>query len=210
VGGREACDEDCGLSAGELVPASCGRERLGEHRSSDDDVVGGGVWSDGPVAASAGEDLFEDVSDLGLKRDDLVVMDDRAAVEREDELVAGRDRVVKELRECCGGRLVAQRGGARVLQDETERAPGESGEEGGARREVAVDGSDSDSCLVGDRRHRHFLAVAPDGDRGGGEDAFAVGCGVASRSPRGASCVCRCFGHPRDHRASSETDARVR
>ena len=122
-GGSEAGDEDSGLPAGELVPVGCVREWLGEHRSGDDDVVGGGVWSDGPVAASAGEDLFEEVSDLVLKRGDLVVVDDGAAVEREDELVAGRDRLVEELRECRGGRLVAQRGGARVLQDEVKGAP---------------------------------------------------------------------------------------
>ena len=87
--------------------SGCVREWLGEHRSGDDDVVGGGVCSDGPVAASAGEDLFEEVPDLGLKRDDLLVVDDGAAVEREDEVVAGRDRLFEELGECRGGRLVA-------------------------------------------------------------------------------------------------------
>ena len=59
VGDSEACDEDSGLPAGELVPVGCVREWLGEHRSGDDDVVGGGVWSDGPVVASAGEDLLK-------------------------------------------------------------------------------------------------------------------------------------------------------
>jgi hypothetical protein len=96
------------------------REWLGEHRSGDDDVDGGGVWSDGPVAASASEDLFEQVPDLGSKHDDLLVMDDGAAVEREDEFVAGRDRLFEELCERRGGRLVAQRGCARVLQDQVE------------------------------------------------------------------------------------------
>ena len=98
VGGSEACDEDSGLPAGELVPVGCVREWLGEHRSGDDDVDRGGVWLDGPVAASAGEDLLEEVPDLALERDDLLVMDDGAAVEREDELVAGRDRLFEELR----------------------------------------------------------------------------------------------------------------
>jgi len=42
-------------------------------------------------------------------------MDDRAAVEGEDQLIAGRDRPFEELLECRGGRLVAQRGRARVL-----------------------------------------------------------------------------------------------
>src|SRR3979411_706198 len=59
VGGSEACDEDFGLPAGELVPVSCVREWLGGHRSGDDDVDRGGVGSDRPVAASAGEDLLE-------------------------------------------------------------------------------------------------------------------------------------------------------
>jgi hypothetical protein len=59
VGASDAGDEESGLPAGELVPIGCVREWLGEHRSGDDDVVGGRVWSDGPVAASACEDLFE-------------------------------------------------------------------------------------------------------------------------------------------------------
>ena len=59
LGGSEACDEDSGLPARELVPVSCVRERLGEHRSRDDDVDRGGVGSDGPLAASTGEDLLE-------------------------------------------------------------------------------------------------------------------------------------------------------
>ena len=77
--GSEACDEESGLPTRELVPVSCVREWLGEHRPGDDDVDRGGVWSDGPVAASTGEDLLEEVPDLGLKRDDLPVMDDGAA-----------------------------------------------------------------------------------------------------------------------------------
>ncbi len=59
VGGSEACDEDSGLPARELVPVSCVREWLGEHRSGHDDVAGCDVGSDGPVPASAGEELFE-------------------------------------------------------------------------------------------------------------------------------------------------------
>src|SRR4051812_26479623 len=57
--GSEACDEDSGLPARELVPVSRVREWLGEHRSGDDDVDRGDVWPDGPVAASTGEDLLE-------------------------------------------------------------------------------------------------------------------------------------------------------
>src|SRR5580658_3411071 len=103
VGGSEACDEDSGLPAGELVPVSCVREWLGEHRSGDDDVDRGGVCADGPVAASTGEDLLEQVPDLGSKRDDLPVIDDGATVKRQDELVACRDRLFEELLECLGG-----------------------------------------------------------------------------------------------------------
>ena len=172
------------------------REWLGEHRSGDDDVYRGSVWPDGPVTASAGEYLLEEVSDLGLERDDLVVMDDGAAVEREDELVAGRDRLFEESRKGRGGRLVALCGGTRVLKDEMEGAEGQRGQEGRARRVVAVDGSDPNTGLLGDRCHRDFLAVAPDRDRGGGEDAFAVGRGVTSQSLRDGLCLCRCFGHP--------------
>src|ERR1700727_544444 len=116
----EACDEDSGLPPGELVPVGSVREWLGEHRSGDDDVVGGGVWPDGPLAASADQDLFEEISDLALKRGDLLVVDDGAAVEREDELVARLDRLFEELQEYRGGRLVAQCGRAGVLQDEVE------------------------------------------------------------------------------------------
>jgi hypothetical protein len=47
------------------------REWLGEHRSGDDDLDRGDVWSDGPVAASMGENLFEQVPDLVPKRDDF-------------------------------------------------------------------------------------------------------------------------------------------
>src|SRR5471030_1154996 len=86
VGGSEACDEDSGLPAGELVPVSCVREWLGEHRSGDDDVDRGGVWSDGPVAACTGEDLLEQVPDLGLERDDFLVIDAGATVKGQDEL----------------------------------------------------------------------------------------------------------------------------
>jgi hypothetical protein len=93
---------------------------LGEHRSGDDDVGRGGVWSDRPVAAPAGEDLLEELPDLGSKRDDPLVIDDGATVERQDELVAGRDRLFEESRECHWGWLVAQRGGTRVLQDQLE------------------------------------------------------------------------------------------
>lgn len=127
VGGSEAGDKDSGLPAGEWVPVSCMREWLGEHRSGDDDVDRGGVWPDGPVAASAGQDLLEEVSDLALERDDLLVMDDGAAVEREDELVAGRDRLFEEPREDRGGRLVALRGGTRVFKDEVEGAERQRG-----------------------------------------------------------------------------------
>jgi hypothetical protein len=102
------------------------REWLGEHRSGDDDVVGGGARSDRPVAPSAGEDLFEEVSDLGLKCGDLLIVDDGDAVEREDEFVVGRDRLFEEVLECRGARLVAQRGGGRVLQDEVEGAQRQS------------------------------------------------------------------------------------
>jgi len=95
---------------------------LGEHRSGDDDVVGGGVGSDGPVVAPASEDLLEELPDLDLKRDDPLVIDDGATVKREDEFVARRDCLFEESRKGGGGRLVALRGGARVLQDELERA----------------------------------------------------------------------------------------
>ena len=61
-----------------------------------------------------------------MKRGDLLVVDDGAAVEREDELVAGRDRLFEELRERRGRGLVAQRGGARVLEDEVEGAQRQS------------------------------------------------------------------------------------
>jgi hypothetical protein len=50
-----------------------------------------------------------------LKRGDLLVMDDGAAMERENELVAGRDRLFEELCECCGDRLAALCGGPCVL-----------------------------------------------------------------------------------------------
>jgi hypothetical protein len=110
------------LPARELVPVSGVWEWLGEHRSGDDDVARGGVWSDGLVAASAGEDLLEQLPDLGAERDDLLVMDDGAAVEGQDQLIAGRDCLFEELLEGRGGRLVAERGGARVLQDELEGA----------------------------------------------------------------------------------------
>ena len=79
-GGSEACDEDRGLPASELVPVCRVREWLGEHRSGDDDVDRRRVWSDGPLAASAGEDLSEEVSDLGLNRGNPFVLDDGAAV----------------------------------------------------------------------------------------------------------------------------------
>ena len=72
-----------------------------------------------------------------------------------------------------------------------------------ARRVVAVEGSDPDARLLGDCCHRHFLAVAPDRDRGGGEDAFAVGRGVASQSRRDGLCVSGWLGHPGGDRASS-------
>ena len=126
LGGSEACDEDPGLPAGELVPVGRVRERLSEHRSGDDDVGRFGVRADGPVAASAGEDLFEQVPDFGLKRDDLLVVDDRAAVEGQDEFAAGRDRLFEELGQCRGSRVVALGGGARVLQDEVEGAQRQS------------------------------------------------------------------------------------
>ena len=58
----QACDEDCGLPAGELVPVGCVREWLGEHRAGDDDVDRRGVWPDGPVTPSASEDLLEKVA----------------------------------------------------------------------------------------------------------------------------------------------------
>ena len=54
-------------------------------------------------------------------------MDDGAAVEREDELVAGRDRLFEEPRERRGGRLVALRGGTRVFKDEVEGAERQRG-----------------------------------------------------------------------------------
>jgi len=55
---------------------------------------------------------------------------------------------------------------------------------------MAVDGSDSNTGLLGDRCHRDFLAVAPDRDRGGGEDAFAVGRGsLRSRCAMGCAFV---------------------
>ena len=98
------------------------REWLGEHGSGDDDVAWGGVWLDGLVAGSTGEYLLEQAPDLGLKRDDLLVMDDRAAVEGKADFFAGCDRLFEELRECGGGWLVALRGGERVLQDEVEGA----------------------------------------------------------------------------------------
>jgi hypothetical protein len=103
------------LPAREFVPISCVQEWLGEHRSSDDDVARCGVRSDRPVAASPGKNLLEQPPDFGPKRDDLLVIDDGATVKRQDELVACRDRLLEELRERRGGRLVAQRGGARVL-----------------------------------------------------------------------------------------------
>jgi hypothetical protein len=53
-------------------------------------------------------------------------MDHRAAVERENELVAGRDPLFEEPREGRGGRLVVQRSGARVHQDELEGAQRQS------------------------------------------------------------------------------------
>ena len=133
----------------------------------------------------------------------FLVIDDGAAVEGEDQLVACRDRLFEELLECRGGRVVAMRGGARVLQDELEGAQSQRRQEGRARRVVAVEGSDPDARLVGDRRHWHSVAVAPDRDRGGGEDALAIGCGVTAQPPRDAPCLCRCFGHPGDDRATS-------
>ena len=57
------------------------RERLGEHRSGDDHVARGGIWPDCPVAASTREDLLEQASDLGAKRDDLPVMDDSDTID---------------------------------------------------------------------------------------------------------------------------------
>ena len=99
-----------------------GRASLG-----DDDVGGGGIWSDGPFPAAADKDLFEEVSDLALERDDLIVIDDGAGVEREDKLLAGRDRLFEEPREGRGGRLVADRGGTRVLEDEVEGAQRQCG-----------------------------------------------------------------------------------
>jgi hypothetical protein len=86
-------------------------------------------------------------------------------------IVAGRDRLFEEPREGRGDRLVALRGGTRVFEEEVEGAERQRGEEGRARRVMAVDGSDPDTGLLGYRRHRDFRAVAPDSDRGGGEDA---------------------------------------
>ena len=110
IGGSNACDEDSGLPAGELVTVRYLWERLGEHRSGEDDVDGDDVFSDGPLVASAGQNLFEEVSDFGLKRADLLVVDDGAAMEWEDEFVAGGDRLFEELDEGSRGRLVAQCG----------------------------------------------------------------------------------------------------
>ncbi|MGA2928227.1 MAG: hypothetical protein ABSG43_19965 [Solirubrobacteraceae bacterium] len=114
------------MPARELVPVSCVREWLGEHRPGDDDVDRGGVWSDCPVAASTDEDLLELVPDLGPERDDFLVINDRAPVKGEDQIIACRDRPVEELLECRGGGLVAQRGGARMLKDELEGAQRQS------------------------------------------------------------------------------------
>ena len=145
IGGSEAGDKDSRLPAGELVPVSGVRERLGEHRSGDDDVDRSSVWPDGPVAASAGEDLPEEVSDLALEGDNLLVMDDGTAVEREDELVAGCDRLFEKPGEGRGGRLVAPRGGTRVFKDKVEGAERQRGQQGRPRRVMAVEGSDPDA-----------------------------------------------------------------
>ena len=183
-----------GLPAGELVPVRYLWERLGEHRSGEDDVDGDDVFLDGPLVASAGQNLFEEVLDFGLKRADLLVVDDGAAMEWEDEFVAGGDRLFEELDEGSRGRLVAQCGDPCVLEHEVEGAQRQRCEEGAACGLVAVEGSDPGTRLLGDGCHRHSLAVAPDGDRGGSEDGVAIGRGVTAQ-PAGIGLCLRRVGH---------------
>jgi hypothetical protein len=67
---------------------------------------------------------------------------------------------------------------------------------------MAIDRSDPDTGLLGDRCHRYLLAVAPDRNRGSGEDAFPVGRGVTSQSLHGGLWLSGCFGHPGGDRAT--------
>jgi hypothetical protein len=179
-GGGETRDVDSRLPARKSVPVAIVREWLGEHRSGDDDVDGGDIAADGPVATSAGKDVFEQVADLGPQPDGRLVEADGATVQGEDEIVAGRDRLLEEALERVGGRPIAVGGGACVVKDEAVGALRQGRHEVRACRVVAVQGADPDPGVVGDGGHRHLLAFVLDRDRGSCEHAIAVGCRVAS------------------------------
>ena len=205
-GGSEACDEDRGLPAGKWSQSGA----CGSGWASIAPVMMMSLgWRrvDGPVAPSAGEDLFEEVPDLGLERGDLLVVDDGAAVEREDKVVAGRDRLFEEVSSAAGAGSslsVAARACSRTRWKERNvkaaRSAGASGSGGrGFRSRRPPRRRSLPSAL---------FAVASDRDRGGGEDAFAIGRGVTSRSLRGAAHVCRCFRHRGSDRARWRPEAR--
>jgi hypothetical protein len=59
------------------------RKRLGKHRPSDDDVNRGGVAADGAFFPSMGQNLFEQVADLGSKRNGPLVDGDGSTVRLE-------------------------------------------------------------------------------------------------------------------------------
>jgi hypothetical protein len=134
-----------------------------------------------PSRPSACEDLLEQVADLGPQRDGLLVDGDGAAVQRKDQVVAGGDCLLEEMFERCGRGLVAVERGARVVKDEVVGAQCERCEQLRACRIMAIHGAHSDARLGGDGGHRHPLALAPDGDRRGSQNALAVGYGIAAQ-----------------------------
>jgi hypothetical protein len=108
-------------------------EALGQHRRGDDDVHGGDVGPDRSVPTAAGDHLLETVADLRAQRDGAGVEADRSAVQREDELLAGRDCLVEKVRQRGGGRVLAGRGGLGVAQDKLVGALSQGGEQVRAR-----------------------------------------------------------------------------
>ena len=87
------------MPAGEFIPVGRVREWLGQHRPGENDVAGGDVAANRPFTAPAGEYLLEELTNLGAKCRYPLIGDDRAAVQREDQVVAGRNRLLEEMRE---------------------------------------------------------------------------------------------------------------
>lgn len=206
-GRTQAREEDASQATSDPVPILYMRQRLGENRSGDDDVLGGGVHQDGAILATASQDLSQGDPDLTLQRACLAVEHDRPAVQGHDQLFATLDRLLKEPTDRLDRGSFVAGSRPRVSEDEVERAMAQGCEEPLSRREMAVEGADSDVCRVGDLGHRHVLASRPDRQRGRDEQALAVRDGIAAPGSNGSRGSRR---HDPDGRRCSATQAWVR